>query len=126
MEIFHYCAMRLKDVPLFESCSNTEIVREVTFEDSETGAEEIESNEEGSSVETSGISDVEVNDSDIEKAFLLADENDMDRWVIDSDLFDGIRDIDDPYYQRKVLEAVDCWDDLPVFHDHIERYIHST
>ena len=124
MDIFHYCAMRLKDVPLFESCSNTDIVQEVTLDNSEVAvAEGVESNGEETNVETSGISDVEVSESDIEKAFLLADENDMDRWVIDSDLFDGIRDIDDPYYQKKVLEAVDCWDDLPVFHDHIERYI---
>ena len=66
MGIFHYCAMRLKDVPLFESCSSTEIVREVTLDNSEVSVvEEVKSNEEQTNVKTSGISNVEVNESDL-------------------------------------------------------------
>lgn len=141
MEVFHYCAEVLKDVPLFESIPdsvvnkvkqfnsgaiyndvsgcNESLMRESDFEDEELYEADSSNNEDVTELD---LEEPIVTQNDIDEYFLQSDEADPNRWVKDHPLFSCH---DDSLFKRKVdalmkLSNTD-WDKLPIKASDIER-----
>lgn len=136
MEVFHYCAERLKNVQLFSTCSDEAILNQAQrnqegsvyndFDFNPSSIVELENFSDFESVNmTNPVHPARVNVSQeaINDMFLLADEEDTDRWTFDSELFDCTADPNSSEYMHKVYRASKYdWDDLPIYNDHIQRY----
>lgn len=129
MQVFHYCAEQLHGVNLFETCSDRDLLKS-----NQEGAVYSSFNAfrhhlraENESNEESEMSDNEIpaiSQSDIDMCFLQADEDDKERWIIDSEYFDNELDPSSWEYMRKVYLITQYdFDDLDVYDDHIKRLV---
>lgn len=118
-------ALELKNVRLFESCSNRDLVvhrgkninigtyTEEDFTSSQVALE--------CSLDVTDVQ-IDVEGDEIEKFFLQADADDFSRWEINHQLFDNELDVSSLSYMRKVSEILDeDWDDLEIYDDHVKR-----
>ena len=64
---------------------------------------------------------VEVEQSAIDTLFLQADDDELDRWSFDSELFDNTSDKSSCTYMRKVYELINNWDEQDVYDEHVKR-----
>ena len=139
MMVFHYCAEILKRTPLFETCSNRDLMSNCRNSegaifndfDNDPGAliddgELEEPFTESSQAELEDVvSDFEdlIEKEEIDTFYLQADSEDPQRWIKDHPLFDYELDFQDPQYIRKVEEllSLEDWDFLPIYDDDEER-----
>ncbi len=137
MEVFHYCAVILKEKPLFESCTNAELFQ-LKREELRTGAVyndydglvdqlmadsdfESESAGESSSSETTSEAELMFTEHEMDLYFLGADENDPKRWEKEHPLFTtNPNRIDEALYQLQKLTEEE-WKKLPIDGDDITR-----
>lgn len=130
MEVFHYCAEVLKEMPLFESCTNEELFR-LKREELRTGAVfndydglvdqlladsdfESESAGESTSSETTSEAELTFTEHEMDLYFLGADENDPQRWEKKHPLFTTHPDrIDEALYQLRKLSEEE-WKKIPI------------
>ena len=94
MSIFHYCAELLRNVPLFETCSNRELLEQsqnqdgAIYNDFDGCSQSLVNTEELSSSQLQftdqcfpiGMDEMQPSREDIDQAFLQADEDDRSRW----------------------------------------------
>ena len=144
MKIFHYCAEVLKDIPIFETCSDTEalkpqrftegaiyndwdgmsadLIMDEEFEDDLMGS--VEFYDDDDEVNEEMVYEPEVTQEDIDYYFLQSDEADESRWVKEHRLF--TRNKDDEKYNQIVQELVamnqKTWNRLPIMADDLKRY----
>jgi len=130
MQIFHYCAAVLRDVPLFESCSDGLIHKEAYSNQEGSVYNDFDTNPMDLLSDASTDDDIEeeenivrfkstVGDDDIEKVFLAADQEDYERWSVDHSLFDYQNPSQSSVYIEKVYKLLNegDWDDLPIYDD---------
>ena len=136
MAVFHYCAERLKDVPLFESCSdeslgklndegalyndfdgNVSLLDMADFQPSQSFEYNLLHGECSSSTTVSHA------DIDIDSVFLQADDDDHTLWEILAEDFEKDLPTDNIAYIEKVYHLVNNPDEFEEFlhADHIER-----
>ncbi|XP_066932599.1 uncharacterized protein [Clytia hemisphaerica] len=138
MEVFHYCAEVLKEMPLFESCTNEELFR-LKREELRTGAVfndydglvdqlladsdfESESAGESTSSETTSEAELTFTEHEMDLYFLGADENDPQRWEKKHPLFTTHPDrIDEALYQLRKLSEEE-WKKIPINCQDLTRY----
>ena len=139
MQVFHYCAARLKGVQLFETCTDRDLLRSLNANE---GAifNEFDSTRDllidaelaiplSQSIVNETTSDIEdhIDEEDIDAYFLQADDDDPERWDKDHPLFERLISLENPRYKEKVEELVnmsdDEWEELPIYDADIKRYI---
>lgn len=144
MEIFHYCAERLQEIPLFTSCSDESIFANkdepqqgsiyndfdfnpASFIENEDFAGFEDSQSQSTSNQNEGDSElVQVSQATIDEIFLQADNDDHSRWSFESDLFDCTSNINSEQYMKKVYDVARYeWDYLDIYDDHIRRWATS-
>ncbi|XP_066933226.1 uncharacterized protein [Clytia hemisphaerica] len=137
MEVFHYCGEVLKEMPLFEPCTNEELFR-LKREELRTGTVfndydglvdqlladsdfESESAGESTSSETTSEAELTFTEHEIDLYFLGADENDPQRWEKKHPLFTTHPDrIDEALYQLQKLPEE--WKKIPINCQDLTRY----
>lgn len=129
MKVFHYCAEVLKEQPLFESCRDEDILKKNDdegavyndFENSGCLLEESDFTTSDSENEVN-IDKVKIKRTDIDLAFLQADDEDPDRWHFKSNLFEANLPPSSFSYQKKVKDLLEGdWDMLDLDDSDIER-----
>jgi len=134
MEVFHYCAAQLVDTDLFESCSNASLASLYKQPSSCNAYDTCSSNDVYQNEDFLSLNDCDEQENgddeicpsqvEVEEYFLNADNDDPDRYRIDSELFLNEGSPNDDAYKAKVYEILKSdWDDYPIFGDHEERYI---
>lgn len=136
MQVFHYCAERLKGVALFESCPNSALRKKANRDgalyndfdgDPASLMKDSDFNEAGPSSQIDASSDIDdpVSQVDIDRLLLQADEVNSARWEKDHHLFINDAEKTDLRYQQSVRDLVameeDEWESLPLFDDDFER-----
>ena len=132
MSVFHYCASRLAGTPLFESCSDQDLVTKdhsgAIYNDFDGLNSSLLSEQdfESSQIEYSNDVNVEngspVEQRDLDMCFLQADDDDVARWEIDSEFFDCYNLPSSLPYIEKVHHLVENEDELDILYDdHIQR-----
>ena len=133
MEVFHYCAVKLKDKPIFETCSNENIPRAGSTStggavyndfDGNPGAllrdsdfdEEHDNDSSDHNQASENEQDITISQEEVDHYFLLADEEDQTRWVKDHPLFSQVKNDE---FDEKVRElegmSEDEWNRLPIY-----------
>ena len=135
MEVFHYCALELKDRDIFVSCTGKALKSQKRIKtgaiyndvendpfnlllDDDTGSPT--SAAEQLSSPTEFVANMLISQNEVDTLFLQADADDPLRYHFDHDLYSTEATFS-CIYREKVFQVVECWDNLPIYKDHIQR-----
>jgi len=115
MQVFHYCADVLKEMPLFESCKDVELFRSAHCSGEGSVYNDFDHDpilllNENSELENEESNDdsqapcvvAQVDDEDIGRLFLAADNMSYNRWRVKHQLFDLENNVISSIYLKKV------------------------
>ena len=132
MQVFHYCAERLRSCDIFETCTDIQLRHNeaeklgAKYNDFDNDPLDMldEDEENTHKSKNHGENEIQATESvsqeSLDRLFLKADEEDTFRWYFDHALFDTTSSRMSKTFRNKVYEIVSQWDDLDIFDDHLQ------